>query len=164
MSETTTAPVDAGPAPIEVTVEVAVEPAAAFELFTSRLDQWWPVATHSVGGLPRVVSVRAEPGPEGAMVGGTVTEHWDDGGSSVWGTILDWDPPAGFTMTWHPGSDPATATEVSVSFTAVGPRRSQVRLVHRRWERLGERAIARRDGYATGWVTVLGELVDHASR
>lgn len=35
--------------PIRKTVTVPVTPQCAFELFTARIGEWWPLATHSVG-------------------------------------------------------------------------------------------------------------------
>ena len=33
---------------IRKTVDVPLTPAQAFDLFTAKLDAWWPSATHSV--------------------------------------------------------------------------------------------------------------------
>ena len=33
--------------PIQRSVTVPLEPEVAFELFTARMDTWWPVQTHS---------------------------------------------------------------------------------------------------------------------
>jgi hypothetical protein len=44
--------------------------------------------------------------------GGRVYETWDDGTEIDWGTLLTWQPPERFTMTWT--GTPAT-TEVELA-------------------------------------------------
>jgi hypothetical protein len=121
--------------------------ARAFELFTAELGDWWPLEKHSVGGDDREAVV-VEP-----RAGGQVFEQLRDGVRAVWGDVLVWDPPERFAMTWHPGGDPATATEVEVRFTAVAEG-TQVDLEHRGWERRADGATAR-PSYDTGWTMVL---------
>ncbi len=65
-----------------------------------------------------------------------------------------WDPPSRFAMTWHPGSDPARATNVEVRFTVEGES-TRVDLVHSGWEKAGDGAASRREGYSPGWDFVL---------
>jgi hypothetical protein len=60
-------------------------------------------------------------------------------------------------MTWHPGSDPAQATELEVRFTAV-PEGTQVDLEHRGWERRVDGAEAR-PSYDSGWDMVLARYL-----
>ena len=73
-------------------VEVAVDPATAFQAFTEEMDLWWvrgPINFWSDGG--RVVEVRCEPG-----VGGRIIEVLDDPAS---GEVLE---RARLTQ-WEPG-------------------------------------------------------------
>lgn len=135
-------------AAVERSVEVPADAATAFTLFTDRIADWWPMATHSVHG---------EGGTVGFEEGRLVEQHGDH--SSCWGEVLSWDPPHGFAVTWHPGREADEATEVAVSFTEEEPGRTRVRLVHSGWER---RDAAARESYATGWVAVLGRYVDAA--
>ena len=51
--------------------------------------------------------------------GGRVYETRDDGTEVCWGTLLAWQPPERFTMTWT--GTPAS-TEVEFTFTALGRR------------------------------------------
>lgn len=46
-------------APILRTIEVAVPPERAFELFSSRMHDWWPIG-HSISDDPRV-AIEMEP-------------------------------------------------------------------------------------------------------
>jgi uncharacterized protein YndB with AHSA1/START domain len=102
--------------------------------------------------------VRFDPGPDGRLV-----ETLSDGRETVWGYILAWDPPHRLVFSWHPGHDCARtqvseATEVEVRFSAAGDA-TEVELVHRHWERLGERAAAAREEYHQGWDPVLARYV-----
>jgi hypothetical protein len=130
-------------APIVREVVVRGDQERAFTAFTEHIDAWWPKATHSVYGADATVSVED----------GRVVERLGDR-EAVWGQLLDWDPPHGFRMTWHPGTDPDEATEVSVAFLDEGED-VRVRLTHTGWER---RNAGARDSYVGGWAYVLGEL------
>ena len=69
--------------------------------------------------------------------------------------MLTWEPPHRFAMSWYPGSDPSSATELEVRFAREGEG-TRIELEHRGWEILGERAAQSRTGYDGGWITVLG--------
>ena len=83
--------------PIRKTVTVPVTPQCAFELFTARIGEWWPLATHSVGEDQALGVVFGE------GIGGRIVESLADGTTSVWGTITGWDPPRSVAYTWHAG-------------------------------------------------------------
>jgi uncharacterized protein YndB with AHSA1/START domain len=149
-------------APIVKTLSVGCSPAHAFATFTERIADWWPLRTHSMG-QERAESVRVEPGIDGRIV-----ERLADGTETIWAYMLDWDPPQRLRFSWHPGSDCSRtrideATEVEVTFTPEGDG-TRVDLVHRGWERLGERAATARGNYDTGWDPVLDLYVQAASR
>ncbi|HEY1383437.1 MAG TPA: SRPBCC domain-containing protein [Dongiaceae bacterium] len=144
--------------PIEKSVLVPSTPARAFQAFTAEIAQWWPLKTHSIGQA-RAQNIQIEPG-----VGGRIYETTDDGGTCDWGRVLTWSPPAGFSMTWHPGrpADPHTVLELSFAAEAGATR---VRLVHRGWEALGEDAQAKRDDYNGGWETIIArDFAGHLKR
>jgi hypothetical protein len=63
-------------------------------------------------------------------------------------------------MSWSPGTDPAKATELAVSFAAEGDG-TRVDLVHSGWEILAERGQERRNRHDGGWQTVLGHYTRH---
>ena len=134
---------------IRKTVLVDFEPAEAFELFTARIDSWWPVRTHSYGGeqVKRVVFEQ--------HVGGRVYEVTDDG-EQDWARVRELDPPAGFVLDWLIGT--ANGSEVEVTFAPEGPG-TRVVLEHRGFE-----AQDARDNYAGGWDVVLAPFVESASR
>jgi uncharacterized protein YndB with AHSA1/START domain len=149
-------------APVVKTLTVRCSPPHAFATFTERIADWWPLRTHSMGG-ERAESVRVEPGIDGRIV-----ERLADGTETVWAHMLEWDPPQRLRFSWHPGRDCSRtqideATEVEVTFTGEGDG-TRVELVHRGWERLGDRAVAARESYHTGWDPVLDLYQDAASR
>jgi uncharacterized protein YndB with AHSA1/START domain len=134
---------------IRKTVLVDFEPAEAFELFTARIDSWWPVRTHSYGGeqVKRVVFEQ--------HVGGRVYEVTDEG-EQDWARVREFDPPSGFVLDWLIGT--ANGSEVEVTFAPEGPG-TRVVLEHRGFE-----AQDARDNYAGGWDVVLAPFVESASR
>ncbi|MBA4099397.1 MAG: hypothetical protein C0484_21835 [Rhodospirillum sp.] len=132
---------------VEKSVLVRCDPARAFAAFTAEIAQWWPMQTHSVAQA-QTRNVAIEP-----RAGGRIYETAADGTESDWGRVLAWSPPAGFSMTWHPGraADPHTVVELSFAAERDATR---VRLVHRGWEALGAQAAAARESYDGGWETV----------
>lgn len=142
--------VEQGLAPLVKKVVVPVGVERAFEVFTAEMSAWWPLPSHSVGEDAREVRL------EGA-IGGRIVEYGDDGEIAIWGTVSDWDPPKSVSFTWHPGSDPQQAGQVTVTFTPVGGD-TEVELVHSGWERRPD-GIRARTGYDTGWDYVLGRYV-----
>ena len=135
--------------PVRQAVSVARPPREAFEIFTSGMARWWPLAKHSVSQA-RAASCAIEP-----RVGGEVFEVRDDGERYSWGRVLAWEPPHRLVVTWHPGQPADSAQEVEVRFVPEG-RGTRVELEHRGWAKLGARARAARESYAGGWAVVLG--------
>ncbi len=129
------------------TVTVRPAPGAAFELFTDRMADWWPLGTHSVGRAD-ARGVVVEPG-----VGGRIVETLADGSTVVWGTVDVWEPPGRVRFTWHPGTPEAEATLVEVTFRPAGVG-TVVELVHTGWDRRPDGAEARSE-YDGGWERVL---------
>jgi uncharacterized protein YndB with AHSA1/START domain len=133
-------------APLLRSVTVAVPPERAFEVFTRRLGDWWPLREFSVFG---------ERSAGASIDASRVVERSADGEESVWGEVLVFEPPSRLVFTWHPGyGEDEPATEVEVSFRPHGAT-TVVELQHRGWEALGERAAEARESYASGWTGVL---------
>lgn len=133
--------------PVRKEIVVRCRGELAFELFTLRIGEWWPLDTHSVGQSD-ARGVTFEP-----RKGGRIFETGADGGEHLWGTVTRWDPPHGFECTWHPGREPATAQALSLRFY---PSDSDTRVVleHRGWEVLAGKAEAVRGRYDGGWEVV----------
>lgn len=125
-----------------------------FDTFIRTLDQWWPLRTHSRGG-EQAVSVTCE-----ERVGGRVYETWADGQTRTWGTLLAWDPPQRFVLTWDAIEPPVT--EVELTFQTLGPSLTRVHVEHRGWERLSEEELGHveRD-YSRGWALILRRFAEY---
>jgi uncharacterized protein YciI len=132
--------------PIRREVLVEAEPGRAFEVFTARIGDWWPLGGFSVYGEGGSVS----------FSGGQLVERSATGETSVWGTVTRWEPPGLVAFSWHPGRPAGPATEVTVTFAAAGEQ-TLVTLEHRGWEVLSDPAAAREE-YGRGWPAVLGQF------
>jgi hypothetical protein len=142
--------------PVRKQLKVGLPVERAFRLFTEEIGKWWPLSTHSVG------EEQAESCFFEGWVGGRIVEILKDGSQSEWGKVLIWEPFRKVSFQWYPGRAPDTAQEVTVTFSET-PGGALVELVHAGWETLGEDALARRDGYVTGWDYVLAKYVVHAT-
>lgn len=140
-------------APVTKTLVVAVPPERAFELFTARVAEWWPVETHALhaGEVETVVNECRE--------GGRVYERTADGREATWSRILAWEPPHRVLYTWEVSREGDTELELRFEPVEGGTR---VELEHRGWEALGAAAAERRESYRTGWDFVLGRYAEAA--
>jgi uncharacterized protein YndB with AHSA1/START domain len=149
--------------PIRRNILVPIPPERAFELFTARMDTWWPVDQ-----LSRATSefeaedVKTERIEFPPRVGDEVLEDLSNGEKLAWGEVLVWDPPARFVLAWKPHPRPDPPTELEVRFAADGSG-TRVELEHRGWERLGPQAAEAREGYAMGWELPLARFAEAAS-
>ena len=138
--------------PVIKTRESPLPVEEAFELFTARLDTWWPLDTHSISADEKGASpaaVRWE-----GRVGGRVVEVAADGSEYVWAEIIAWNPPERFVVAWHPNLKPTAASILEVRFAPNGAGTS-LYLEHRGWEEFGERSLELRGQYDPGWDRVL---------
>lgn len=139
--------------PIRKTVTVPLHPDAAFDLFTDKLGDWWPVETHSISGAngkrPKKVKVDKKKG-------GHITETKADGEPTRWATVTRWEPGRAFGLSWYVGRDEDEATDIMVVFTPVDTG-TRVDLVHDGFDRLAETAMMQRENYDHGWSVVLSE-------
>lgn len=130
-------------------VLVDAPPERAFEVFTSGIATWWPVASHSVDDGTPVF----EP-----YVGGRLYERVGEA-EHFWGRVTAWEPPSRLVLEWKVNPEAAAATDVEVTFTPEDGG-TRVDLVHSGFERLGEQAERGLAGYSEGWVVVLGRFAD----
>jgi uncharacterized protein YciI/uncharacterized protein YndB with AHSA1/START domain len=138
--------------PIRREIRVDADPATAFEVFTARIGQWWPVSELSVFGSGAVV----------AFTDGQIIERAADGRSSCWGSVIRWEPGTAVAFTWHPGMTPERASQVEVTFAADGAQ-TLVVLEHTGWEAFDDPAAARSE-YDQGWPAVLENYRDHTQQ
>jgi len=131
---------------------------AAYDLFTQRLDTWWPLESHSIGADTDnpTTKVHFEP-----RVGGRVVETRQDGQECSWADVIAWQPHHRFVVAWHPNEQPVAASILEVTFTSVDAG-TELRLEHRAWEEFGDEGQNLRDGYENGWEPVLERFTDRA--
>jgi len=132
----------------QIVVETSQE--HAFRVFTDGIHRWWP-REHHIGKSPLKRAV-IEP-----KQGGRWYAICEDDSECDTGRVLAWDPPRRLLLSWQLTAkwefDPNFITEVEVTFTAEGPKRTRVQLEHRNLERYGEaapdlrKAIAAKDGW-----------------
>jgi uncharacterized protein YndB with AHSA1/START domain len=137
----------------QVMVEAPVE--RAFSVFTEGIGSWWPATHHILEG--ELAEMVFEP-----RVGGNVYDRAVDGSECRWARVLAYEPPHRVVFSWDINgqwkieTDPARTSEVEVTFTADGPNRTRVELVHRNLDRHGDgweshaRAVGSPDGWQVG--------------
>ncbi len=136
--------------PIRRDVLVDADAATAFEVFTARIGDWWPLADLSAHGA----------GSSVAFVDGVIVESHPGLADTPWGTVTRWDPPVVAAFTWHPAADAATASHVTVTFTELRDQddraavRTRVQIEHAGWEVFADPASSRAE-YGQGWPMVL---------
>jgi uncharacterized protein YndB with AHSA1/START domain len=142
-------------APIIRSVVVKADAPRAFELFTSRMQDWWPRGK-TIGKQPHAAVVM-EP-----WIDGRWFERDAQGNETVWGKVLAWEPPDRLLLGWQIGADwayhPELLTEVELSFKPLAAGGTIVTLEHRNLERFGSEAARLRDLLDGGWPTLLDEF------
>lgn len=135
---------------------VPVGAAQAFEIFTSRMNEFWP-REHHIGAAEMAEAV-LEP-----RAGGRWYEKGVDGSECEWGRVATWEPPARLVILWQISRewqyDPTFETEVEVTFTENQPGTTTVQLEHRQLDRFGDgfEKFASGLGGDTGWGKILAQ-------
>jgi uncharacterized protein YndB with AHSA1/START domain len=148
---------------VRQSVVVPISQERAFEVFTARLADWWPVDTHVIGRKPVVAAV-IEP-----REGGRWFERSADGSECDWGRVLAWEPPGRVVLSWQISpdwqADTSIDTEVEVRFTPEDERSTRVELEHRGLDSFGDRAQEMRDTFESGggWPLLLGRFAAAAA-
>jgi hypothetical protein len=117
---------------VKVTTWVGVDPATAFDVFTSEVDAWWRRGKRYRSGAEASV-MRFEPG-----VGGRLVEVLDraTGEEHEIGRVRVWEPGRRLVVDWRNRNfEPRQVTEVEVVFEADGDG-TRVTLEHRGWDSL----------------------------
>ena len=147
------------PAAIRKTIEVRAPIARAFEVFASRMGQWWH-KEHSIAKGTTQMDVVIEP-----RAGGRWYEVGADGSEHLWGRVLAYEPPGRLLLAWQLTRefqyDPNFETTVEVRFE----ERDGVTLVefeHRDLERMGADAAELLEGMEGGWGMLLGKYKESA--
>ena len=129
--------------PVVATVVVPGSVAHAFAGFTDHTHLWWPLESHGVYGADSYVEFEEN----------LILETADDGRTTIWGTLDDWQPPLSFHATWHPGTTALWSTELLIVFRSVAEG-AEVRVFHEGWEG-SEDPAGTRARYVTAWPEIL---------
>lgn len=144
-------------------VDVAAPIDACFKVFVDGFDTWWPPEHHL--GDRTIAGFYVEP-----RVGGRCYDVDTEGGECHWGSVLAIDPPTRLVLAWHIQSDwtidldPARQSEVEITFAAIDPSHTTVRLEHRHLARHGADAEGLKSGIEGpgGWTILLARFADVA--
>lgn len=123
-------------------VDVPVDPATAFQIFTEEIDDWYVRGPYSWNDPERAVAIRFE---ERRLL-----EVWDDGGGYELGRVTAWEPGERLAFAYRSVHLPEDLdTEVEVRFEEVSGG-TRVTLEHRGLEQLPdeEYALWRRRAWA----------------
>jgi uncharacterized protein YndB with AHSA1/START domain len=149
------------PAAIVRTVEVEAPVERAFDVFASRMGEWWH-KEHSIAAGTTQKDVIVEPRP-----GGRWYELGMDGSEHPWGHVIAYDPPRRLLLAWQLNRefafDPELVTEVEVLFEPLGEG-TRVRFEHRHLERMGEGAAEQLEAMDGGWGMLLDLFRREADR
>jgi uncharacterized protein YndB with AHSA1/START domain len=143
--------------PIRLAFDVDCPVEQAFEVWTTRIAQWWP-KDHTVSAEEDLTVVL-----EGRR-GGRIFERRATGVEHDWGEITIWEPPSRLGYTRHLNRDRSDATDVEISFVARDEASTRVEIEHRGWERLGADGEPWRERNHGGWATLLPHYIAAALR
>lgn len=134
--------------PLTYTFDLACSASSAFEVWTAKINSWWP-RSHTVSGEPDA-NVFLE-----QHVGGRIYERTADGTEHEWGEVTVWDPPVRFGYLWTIRKSRDDGTDVDIRFIELEKDATRVEIVHTGWERLGAGGDDWRARNTLGWEGVL---------
>jgi uncharacterized protein YndB with AHSA1/START domain len=141
------------PAAIRKTVAVKAPIERAFEVFATRMGEWWH-KEHSIARATTQKDVVIEP-----MAGGRWYEIGADGSEHLWGKVLAYEAPHRLLLAWQLTRefeyDPDFETTVEVRFEERDGT-TLVEFEHRDLERMGADAVELLEGMEGGWGMLLG--------
>lgn len=125
----------------------------AFEVFTSRVNLWWPPGHRRFEGSTLTLEARA---------GGRFFESAASGEEAVLGEVLSCEPPNSISYTWHPGKITGP-TLVKITFQQEQTQ-TLVQVEHSEGDSaLGDQWPSRAVLFNKGWDAVLGRLREFIS-
>lgn len=137
---------------VTATVEVAVDPATAFAIFTDEIDRWWRPGPINWNDPDRAIGIRIEPGVGGRWI---EVEDAETGEGCECGRITVWEPGERLVFLYRDSGHALDDTEVEIRFELV-PGGTRVTLEHSGWEQLdAEVAAQRRNFKRAGWLNIL---------
>lgn len=136
----------------DLTVRKAIEVAApvehAWEVFTARAGEWWPLETHAT-----------EPSVDARIAADWIGEVRADGSTASWGSVETFEPPHRLVVSWVVNPDRTVPTRLEVTFTSTETG-TRVELTHGGWEAYDDGAEASAN-YNGGWDGVLAGYAAH---
>jgi uncharacterized protein YndB with AHSA1/START domain len=132
----------------ELMVQASQE--TAFEVFTKKMDLWWP-RTHHIGSAEMTEMV-VEPYVNGRWY----TKHTDGTEANI-GYVLTYQTYDLFVLAWQINGDfkcdPDLITEVVAEFIPEGPKTTRVKFEHKDLHKLGNGKAV--ESMNEGWGTIL---------
>jgi len=141
--------------PLRLSFDVDCSAEHAFDVWTGRLDSWWP-RDHTVSGDPAEIVLQAG-------VGGRIVERTADGAEHVWGEVTRWEPPGVLAYRWHIGRDASFATDVEIRFVERDEASTRVEIEHRGWDHLADASVHRQQNVG-GWTALIPHFQAAAGR
>jgi uncharacterized protein YndB with AHSA1/START domain len=149
------------PAAIRKTIEVRAPIDRAFDVFASRIGDWWH-KEHSIARSTTQADVIIEP-----REGGRWYEVGADGSEHEWGRVISYDRPRRLVLAWQLtrefNYDPDFETTIQVDFE----ERDGITVVnfeHRDLERMGADAVETFESMDGGWGFLLDLFKAEAER
>jgi uncharacterized protein YndB with AHSA1/START domain len=122
----------------------------AFEVFTRKMDLWWP-RTHHIG-----TSAMTEMVVEPYLNGRWYSRHTDGSEANV-GYVLNYQPYDLLVLAWQIDGDfkcnPNLITEVVTEFIAEGPKTTRVKFEHKDLHKLGNGKVV--ESMDKGWGEIM---------
>ena len=137
--------------PVRKEITVNCDAQTAFDTFARNISSWWPKDKHSVSAMNGKVAQNVILDPQ---TGGRIYEIAHDGAELDWGSVKEFEDGKRLVLNWHINAPASEATEVEVSFSSRDDGKTDVVLIHRNFEVLGDNGPGMRDGYNNGWVNV----------
>jgi len=129
-------------------VHLPLAPAAAFDLVTRRIDEWWPPERRHAN----------DPGSQiFLLASGRFYERARDGREVELGYVRSWDAPRRIVLDFFIATGPERPTEVEIAFEARGAG-TEVTVVHRTKPSSEALWSDRAPRYAGAWDDVLAAL------
>ena len=134
-----------------VTVDCSVE--HAFETFTERIHEWWPLGKHSIDQYESGSPAETVVFQGGA--GGQIYERTSKGEELKWADVSPTSLPTGSCSRGARAASRTAEDGDRGHLHRRGGGKTRVDLEHRGWEGLGAAAAEARQGYSEGWESVL---------
>lgn len=136
----------------KITTTVAVDPAAAFRVFTEDIDSWWRRGPAFRGTMNRDGELRFESDGDRRLV-----EIDGEGVVYEIGRVLVWEPGRRLSFEWRNRNfEPGQVTEVEIWFES-SPGGTRVTLEHRGWDSLPDGHPARHGLDSAGVARMMGK-------